>query len=61
MRQTLNTLNVDANEKLSDYEARQLVREADLDGDNMINYQGTHAEQSIEEYRLILMGVSRHT
>ena len=48
MRQTLNTLNVDANEKLSDYEARQLVREADLDGDNMINYQGTRRDNSSE-------------
>ena len=40
LRHTLNAMNQSANEKISEFEAMQLVSEADHDGDRMINYSG---------------------
>ena len=40
LRHTLNAMNQSANEKISEFEAMQLVHEADRDGDHMIDYDG---------------------
>ena len=40
LRQALNNMNSNADDKLSEFEATQLVQQADADGDSLINYNG---------------------
>lgn len=37
-------------EKLSDEEVDDMIREADLDGDGMVNYEGTLQEHSVPQH-----------
>ena len=45
-------------EKLSDTEVDEMIREADVDGDGEINYEGTHFHLASLRVDLMLMLIS---